>query len=296
MTYQQFVEAVCSQINSISNGPIYAEVHTSTKNNSVEHIGLTIHEAEINISPTLYLEEFYTHFLEGCPLLDIVYQILEVYEEIRFEHSWTIDGLLSYDSISDRIAFKLIHLQQNLPLLQNVPFVRYQDLVIVFFVLIDIDPCGPGTILITNEMKNFWKISTDDLYKAALCNTPTLFPSDFRPMCAVVNELLRVPCTGEDYNDNHMYVLTNSVKHLGASVILYPNLLETISVQLKEDFYLIPSSIHEFIILPCSHSPSARELNEMVQEINETEVPADEFLSDHVYLFSHDCQKLFIAP
>ena len=52
MTYQQFVEEISSQINSISKGPIYAEVRASIKNNNVERIGLTIHEAEINVSPT----------------------------------------------------------------------------------------------------------------------------------------------------------------------------------------------------------------------------------------------------
>lgn len=296
MTYQQFVNAVCSQINSISKGPLYAEVNTSIKNNNVERIGLTIHLAEVNISPTLYLEDFYEQYLDGESILDITYDVLEVYDEIRFEHSWNLENIFHYDSISHKIAFKLIHMQSNLPLLQKVPFVNYQDLVIVFFLLIDVDPCGSGTILITNEMKNSWGVNAKDLYEAAMENTPVLFPADFRPMCVVASELLDTECFLEDFADNHMYILTNSTKHFGASAILYPELLKNISESLKEDFYLIPSSVHEFIILPCSCSPSSKELNEMVKSINQTELSKEEFLSDHVYLFPYKFKDIFIVP
>lgn len=296
MTYQQFVEAVASQINSISNGPIYAEVRATIKNNNVERIGLTIHEAEVNISPTLYLEEFYQKFLDGETVFDLTYEIMDVYEEIRFEHSWELDHILDYETISDKIAFKLIHLRENLPLLQNVPFVRYQDLVIVFYLLVDVNPCGSGTILITNDMKKSWNVTVQDLYNAALHNTPQLFPADFRPMCCFVSELLDTTCTYEDCCNNDMYILTNSAKQYGASVILYPNLLNEISEELGEDLFLIPSSIHEFIIIPCSCSPSKEELNQMVKEINKTELPDDEFLSDHIYLLPHNYRELFMVP
>lgn len=296
MTYQQFVEEIASQINSISKGPIYAEVRASIKNNNVERIGLTIHEAEINVSPTLYLEDFYQEFLDGESLLDITYRIMDVYEEIRFENSWELEHILDYDTISGQIVFKLIHLRQNLPLLQNVPFVRYQDLVIVFLLMVDVEPCGSGTIIITNDMKNSWGVTANDLYEAALQNTPKLLPSDFRPMCSVVSEMLGTTCSYEDFEDTHMYILTNAQKQYGASAILYPGLLEHISEQLGEDFYLIPSSIHEFIILPSSYSPSTRELNEMVNEVNSNELPEDEFLSDHIYLLPYDFKKLFIVP
>ena len=292
MTYQQFVEAVASQITSISNGPITAELHTSLKNNNIERIGITIHTTGINISPTIYLEDFYTQFLDGCPLIDIVYHILEVYNEICFEHSWDISEILEFHSVSKRIAFKLIHLEQNLPLLESVPFIAYQDFAIVFYLIVDIEPCGPGTILITNEMKNSWEITLEELYDLALENTPKLLPVDFRPMCNVVSELLGNTCTYEDYSDNHMYVLSNSAKQFGASTILYPNLLEEISEKLREDYYLLPSSIHEFIILPYSYSPPKNELNTMVQEINESELPDDEFLSNHVYLFTYKHKKI----
>ena len=103
-------------------------------------------------------------------------------------------------------------------------------------------------------------------------------------------------CSYEDFEDTHMYILTNTRKQYGASTILYPGLLENISEQLGEDFYLIPSSIHEFIILPSSYSPSTSELNEMVNEINENELPEDEFLSDHIYLLPYDFKKISFVP
>lgn len=286
MTYQQFVEQVCTQINDMSGNSIIAEVHTALKNNSVMRTGITLINSEINISPTLYLEELYEEFLDGCPLLDIVFRILEIYDEIRFEHSWNIGELLNYDAISNKIAYKLIHFKRNLPFLETVPYIRYHDLAIVFFLLIEVNPCGNGTILITNEMLTSWKITPEDLYQTAAVNTPKLFPSVFKPMCAVVSEMLGTVCTYEDMMDNRMYILTNSIKHFGSATILYKNTLEDIANELQDDFYLIPSSIHEIIILPRRYSPSAPELDQMIKEVNQTELSEDEVLSDHAYYYS----------
>ena len=88
----------------------------------------------------------------------------------------------------------------------------------------------------------------------------------------------------EEESETPLYVLTNKARLYGASCILYPNLLDSIADKLTCDFYLIPSSIHEVILVPESGTEDTN-LNDMVAEVNHTQVDPKEVLADHVYYY-----------
>ena len=90
----------------------------------------------------------------------------------------------------------------------------------------------------------------------------------------------------EEESETPLYVLTNKARLYGASCILYPNLLDSIADKLTCDFYLIPSSIHEFLILPVLPGTCIQDLNAMIHEVNSTQVEEEEILSDHAYFYS----------
>lgn len=83
-----------------------------------------------------------------------------------------------------------------------------------------------------------------------------------------------------------MYVLTNMTSCNGAGAMFCDALLEKIQTKLDSDFYLLPSSIHEVIIVPDEGGFDRSELDAMVKTINETEVDANDRLADHVYYYS----------
>ena len=83
-----------------------------------------------------------------------------------------------------------------------------------------------------------------------------------------------------------MMILTNSRKTYGACCIMYPKVLERLAGSVGGDYYLIPSSVHEFILLPLSQGRSAEELKEMIAEVNSSEIPPEDVLSDSLYLYS----------
>ena len=78
-----------------------------------------------------------------------------------------------------------------------------------------------------------------------------------------------------------LYVLSNESLQFGAAALFYPGVIEKISKSIPEGFYILPSSIHEVLILPKNQGEKAM-LENMVQEINETQVAPDEVLSDFV--------------
>lgn len=287
MNYQQFVIAIKERVElSLGNG-MSIQIHTTLKNNGNERTGLTISDKQINLSPTIYLEEYYKHFENGDSLDDITESILDVYHEVKFEHSWQIHTIMNFDVMKEKIVFKLINASKNETLLQTLPYVPYLDFAIVFYILFDVDETGTATIPITSELLKLWDTNLDEIHRIAKENTPRLLPSNFKPMRVVIEELLGNICEIEVQEDDIMFVLTNSLRSFGAACILYDGVLEQIGKDLEESYYILPSSIHEMIIVPESRSPKEDDLNEMVKEINETQVDVEEVLSDHVYYY--DC-------
>ena len=92
-----------------------------------------------------------------------------------------------------------------------------------------------------------------------------------------------------------MFVLTNSAKHNGAGVFLYPKVIETISKKLESSIVIIPSSVHEVIVLPYDRVKiEAGAIYQMVKEVNSSVVEEGEILSDNVYYYDKETDKIGI--
>ena len=78
--------------------------------------------------------------------------------------------------------------------------------------------------------------------------------------------------------------------------MLYTDMLKQIAVQLKADsFFLLPSSVHEWIILPEWERDDVGYLREMVEEANRTAVADIDLLSNHVYRYDKNTDMVEIA-
>lgn len=289
MNYQQFVMALKEKVAFKLGQNVDVQIHTALKNNGYERVGLTISEKHINLSPTIYLEEYFKHFEEDDSIDDIAESILHVYHEIRFEHSWQVHTISNFENMKEKIVYKIIHAPQNEVLLQTLPSIAYLDFAIVFYILFEIDDKGTATIPITEDLLQVWETTLDEIHELAKQNTPKLLPAVFKPMRIVIDELMGNPCNNLIQSDDIMFVLTNSLRSLGACCILYDNLLTQIGDFLKENYYILPSSIHEIIIIPESQATDKDTLNEMILEVNETQVEPEDVLSNHVYYY--DCSK-----
>lgn len=287
MNYQQFVIVVKNKVALALGDSMNLSMHTALKNNGVERVGLTISDKRINISPTIYLEEYYKQFQNGFDMEDIITSILDVYQEVKFEHTWQIHTVKDFEIMRSKIVYKLIHAKKNELLLNKMPYIAYLDFAIVFYILFEIDESGTATIPITHELIQLWDVSLDEVQQNAFCNAPTLLPACFKPMQIVIDELMGTNYSEQEAIEDLMFVLTNSLRSFGAACILYDGMLDKISEEIGENFYILPSSIHEMIIIPESNSPSREHLNEMITEVNQTQVDAEEVLSEYVYYY--DC-------
>ena len=179
-----------------------------------------------------------------------------------------------------------------------VPHVRVLDLALVFCCLVDASTLGTATILIYNQHLKLWNLTKDDLCSLAYKNTPILLPCEIRDMSDVIADLFSHAGPVSGFEDIAgvipMYVLTNKTKLNGSACILYHNLLQDFAETIESDLYLLPSSVHEILILPSYIDNTPKELSDIVREVNRTQLSAEEILSDHVYFYSRETGQITI--
>lgn len=292
MEYREFLENVRKEVESRYDSNVSVTLNHVMKNNGTELDGITIMEKDKNIAPTIYINSFYDRYREGVSLKAVVSEIIRIYNQNKNSININADYFENYENVRKTIVYKLVNYQKNKKLLEDVPYKRVLDLAVVFYCLIEQRKGVSATALIHNEHLRIWNATEDEIYNDALKNTPVLLAGSIVPMSKILSEIAGTApadndekvCeyTGEDI----LYVLTNSSRVNGAACILYDNLLKKFANDVHSDLYILPSSVHEVIIVPKKNAFDKSELADMVREVNEQGVSQDEILSDNVYEYN----------
>lgn len=306
MSYKVFKDCIVQNLQQQLQG-VEIRVNKVRKNNGIELDSLTIQEADIIITPCIYLNQYYKQFQQGLlSVQNITTKICSKYKEFKENSEYMkndnyADYFKDFTIASEHIVFKLVNFEKNKRLLEDVPFTRFLDLAIVYMFLAKEEDDSVGTILIRNEHIQMWNITVDELHDYAMLKTPKLMPVRLKSMEEVLQELLGKPIENMDdkrESDSNMYILSNSKGIHGASTILYPGVLGNFAYRNNVDIkqlYILPSSIHEVILLPCNQTLNVMQLQQMVEEINQTQVPEEEILSDSIYVYSVKNDTIFLA-
>lgn len=291
MQYETFKKVILERLTNDIPDPKNISIQSVQKNNGYVLDGLVILENHCNISPTIYLNYYYEHYENGISFQEIYHQIMLAYQQNKPKQNIDVSFFTDFKNTREKIMFKLINYELNKEQLRDIPHIRFLDLAIVFYILIAVNKdIGNATILIHKSHLDFWKITEQDLYQIATGNTCCTL----RPKIQNMDEILRDlsdpagksgPClSGED--DVRMHVLTNQYNLFGAACMLYSGILKSFAERYESDLYILPSSIHEVILIPAKDDSSLSDLSEMVREVNRTQLHEDEVLSDHAYYYS----------
>lgn len=293
MNYQTFLDHVVEHVSaSVHNGQKVV-LQPVIKNNGMVYDGLVIMDPVLNISPTIYLNPYYHRFLNGVSMEDIYKDILNTYYKNLPTKDFDISLFRDFEKASKMIAFKLVNREKNKELLKDVPYIEFQDLALIFICIVTNFRREYATILIHNQHLQLWDIDTETLYQVALENTPRLLPYKFENLENIIPK--HEYGSLSELQDFDMYILTNKIKIHGASCIAYPRLLKRIANFLEDNLVIIPSSIHEVLIIPESSIKGEYTMDDfqvMIEEANETTLTDDEMLSEHAYLFERDTEML----
>lgn len=291
MKYETFKNVILERLTKDIPEPKNISIQTIYKNNGCTLDGLVIMEKGCNISPTLYLDYYYASYREGCSFQETYERILESYLANKPAHSIDVSFYTNFDNTRSKIVYKLIHYEKNRELLKDVPHVVFLDLAIVFYCLISMDESiGNATILVHNSHLSYWNIDVDTLFAVAKENVLAQLPAQLIDMGSMLQEMARAThypsiLIPEDplYP---AYVLSNSQNLFGAACILYHGLLKSYAEKMDSDFYILPCSIHEVILVPACENDCLPAFSQMVREVNETQLGKEEVLSDHAYYYS----------
>jgi len=315
---ENFFSDIKNGLQSLIGETGAAELVQIDKNNGIKADGIIIKDDKNYISPIIYLDIYYEQYQKGKSKADILDEIYEIYQKYSCEINFDIkiQNLNNYEKIKKKIAYKLVNYEKNEEMLRNMPYIRFLDLAIVFFVVVSCQKNSDiknAAFPIREEHLKIWGVDIGDIYRDALYNTPDLFPAVISPMGSLLAELIckelaediSVETENESIQreaerlkmeyDSGVYVLTNTKNLNGASCMLYKNVIKEFSEKENTDFYIIPSSIHEVLLVPTSdRRVTPDDLKGMVVQVNQTEIDEYEILSDNIYYYSSENDSIMI--
>lgn len=277
-----------------------ASLQKVLKNNNLMRTGIIIEKEEINLFPTIYIDEEIDKYLQNlCPLETITDEIIRSYLNCDQSEDYGVSSFQDFDWAKSKLVCHLVNTSLNSNLLKEIPSIPFLDLSIVFRVILDPLPIeGTPSILVTNKHLKLWGIDRETIYEIAKENTPKLLPAKIIGLGELArNALLEKnvsPEVIEELNipDVNMYVLTNQRFWFGSYCINYPSILSALAEKENANLYILPSSIYETIITPDSNDVSIEKLKDTVYLVNKTSLPEEELLSYSVYYFSRETQKI----
>lgn len=289
MNYQEFLCATIYRITKEYGDMVDVDVYETLKNNGNLRKGIIIREKEKNIGPVIYMEEFFDRFNNGISLESVVKDVMLFYRKIRCPSNLNCDNILEFDKVQDKIAVKLINYKKNKDYLKDYPHVRMLDLAIVFYIVLEVCQDGLATVVITYEHMKKWGISESKLYDIALKNSVKLLPAKFTSMKDMLEELMYDSSESEPvesaWTEGMMYVLTNEQRNCGAACMLYGGILDMIGNLLGSNFFILPSSIHEVLIVAADDFSDPDILDSIINDVNHSYVAKEELLGNHCYIY-----------
>ena len=299
MTFKEFENVVLDYCKNNLSSDFTVRVSDVRKNNGIVLKGISAIKDGRNAAPTIYLNELYSRLLSGTDLEEILNECVRIIDNPDFGPIEELDFMSDYEKAKDRVYYKLINTEKNRDTLENVPHLNFLDLSIVFYIVVSCGSGDTGTILINNQILNGFCVTLDRLFEDAKLNTIKKLKSVIKPIEEILTDLHAnleeeedlSYCTDIDGN-SFMYVLTNSRKLNGAACILDKEMLMNFAESKQSDFYIIPSSIHEVILVPSRDEISREALREMIHQVNSTEVEPMEVLSDSLYMFKRNAGRV----
>lgn len=305
MNYEIFKEVVAEKFKSYLPSQyqdMKLRVESVNKvNRNLDGITLVSDDPGRNVSPTIYINDMYEHYLKTENLQAVLEKAAETMEQ-AFAATPTV-GTLDFENAKENIVFQVVNTMQNQDMLKDMPHREFQDLSIIYRWVVKVDEQGIQSSVVRNNLAEQLGMNEEQLFKAAVENTRRILPPVVKSMNDVIREMfvadgmpseIAEMMIEEIPEEQMMWVISNEKGINGAGSMLYEDNLHKLAMQLETDLYILPSSVHECIAVSAEMG-DPYELAEMVNEINMGQVALEERLSNQVYHYDKDARRLTLA-
>ena len=244
---------------------------------NTSYVGITLNKIDVPM-PIINVDEYYEKFVKYMSNMG-----MDIGETIRNNTmEINMDILLDYELAKEYLTLRIMLKKWNEGKLMDIPHDMFGEFAVVPYVAYE-----DKAVAVTNRVLAKWDVTKERVFSDAKLGEAVLKEFNVFTMFdeSLSHNLLDDPDTARECN--FMY-LTNPAGFHGSNVVLIPGILKVLYETLGREFWMIPSSVHEWIVVPTDgYSEEDKEtLNGMVLEVNKTQVAKDEWLSDRVYFYN----------
>ena len=244
-------------------------------------------------APTFYIETMYKEY-QNCGNFPVVMtNTARVISDALRGDKPTVPAFTAR-SLLDNVVLELIGVAGNEDLIRGLPHRDFLDMVIIYRRIVSFDEHGVMSFIIDNYIADHANITEEQLFKKAYANTKSLLTPICRDMRSVLNDLsdnVHVP-QKRLKDEPEIMVLTNDHRYLGATALLYPEVFEEIAEDTDSDLVILPSSVHDLIVLTDAEALDRESLCAMVDDVNRNHMSQSQILSYNVYGYKKGDMKI----
>ena len=269
MTYKEYLTKLESYMEEKLQESEYLEEVSIVKSNGNILDGLQYSSDERRDHPVIYVNQYYKKEMTEAELPELAYSLLQKLRTARVLNEDKILKLREFEFVKNFIYPKLLNESNNEELLENVPWVEWVDMAVVFCIRTPQDILPKATAVITTKLMVFWKVSVTELYQLSITNLRK-------------EKISLIPA------ETGIWVLGKDVQKYGAAAIILPEVQSMCTEKIGTDFYMLPRSLHECIIIAGKVI-----MDDLMKYLKENPLKEDERLSDQVYYF--DLEKKYFV-
>lgn len=295
LNYDEFKRELLKRVRENAGEDMKVEIAAIQKNNGIQKEAIVFSEKEDNLQPVIYLDSIYGQYCAGTELSVCVGFTVGVCRSVM---DLNIDmAYKNWEDVRGKIEVTVINKAWNADAMSGIPHREFLDLVLYCRVIIDRNGNGVASTIVRNHMLREWGISEEELWEAAFSNLKTE-EFEIQDVNEVLGFIFREGDLSGTLDKNEfepvLYVLTNKYQNRGAVGMFRTDLLEKFAEQGGCDLYILPSSIHEVLLLKDDEMP-VDELRKVVRSVNRGMVDEMDWLSDEVYYYRRGSGKVEIA-
>lgn len=284
-TFTKFAQTVITELQNILTDYVISE-QSVTKHNDITLHAVTVRHTDSDTAPTMYLDAFYEDFQNGYSIESIVNTIAEAV--INAETITPItngrDLDMSLDAIRDKLTVRLIDSELNQNYLRSHP---YGFVGAGLAVVAEVNLDGNYKCVITNELAEQYGLEMSEVFAIALENMESRYPARLMNMEDSLLGNYSNILAGDGEFMTMGTLMSDGTNGFGAIAIAYNGIADKIR-EIVGNYYILPSSLHELIILPDSGCYDTAELKNMVVTANKTVVDESDILSNSVFYYGSD--------
>ena len=285
MDYEQFKESFAEDLKTnLQKLGIEADVsehHIEKLNGSYDALSVTPKGSGVGVNANF--DEIFHAMERGRDYNEVLSGVTESLKgSLAHMPKFQVSDLTNYAEMKNRLAMEVVSAERNARMLQNVPHEQMEDIAVVYRLVLNSSKGASSTVLVTNDLMDKFGITHEQLHDDAMKNAPLIRPAEIKGMEETLNEMQGGPALEPD-PDEILFVAGVPDQSHGAAVIAYPNFFEDAAEKLGGDYFIIPSSIHEVLLVKDTGEMNSRDLAAMIKEVNATEVAPEDVLTDHAY-------------